>query len=143
MFKTKEQITLELANADVIWVNGGNTFYLLDVARKTGFMEIVDDLVRNKGVIYGGTSAGSILASSTIEVAGWGGEGADKNTVGLTNFTSFGFVLFITHVHYDSASEKEGLLAQKRNAKIYAIPDSCAVEVSDGHIITHGDVELL
>jgi len=142
-FKSKEQIAKELADADVIWINGGNTFYLLDVARKTDFMETVDDLVRNKGVMYGGTSAGSILASPTIEAAGWGGDGADKNTVELTDLTSFGFVPFTTHVHYEPEIEKADLLSHKTVTPFYAIPDGCAVEVNNGNITTHGDVEIL
>ena len=142
-FKTREQIASELADADVIWVNGGNTFYLLDVARKTGFMEIVDDLVRNKGVMYGGTSAGSILASPTIEAAGRGGDGADKNMVGLNDLNAFGFVPFTTHVHYEPETEKADLLSHKNAVPIYAILDSCAVEVNNENITTHGDVEIL
>lgn len=142
-FKTKEQIEHELVDADVIWVNGGNTFYLLDVARKTGFMEIVDNLIRNKGVMYGGTSAGSILASPTIEAAGWGGEGADKNMVELSDLTSFSFVPFTTHVHYEPETEKADLLSHKTVVPIYAIPDGCAVEVNNENITTHGAVEVL
>jgi len=141
-YKTRDQIVRELADADVIWVNGGNTFYLLDVARKTGFMEIVQDLVRNKGVIYGGTSAGTILASPSIEAAGYG-ESADKNKVGLTDLTAFGFVTFLTHVHYDPLTDKKELLSHKREVPIYAIFDGSAVEVNNDQIITHGDVEIL
>ncbi|OGM00439.1 hypothetical protein A2480_04270 [Candidatus Uhrbacteria bacterium RIFOXYC2_FULL_47_19] len=141
-FKTKEQIARELATADVVWVNGGNTFYLLDAARRTGFMEIVSKLVRDCRVMYGGTSAGSILASPTIAAAGWGGDGADKNAVGLTDLASFGFVPFTTHVHYDPAIEKDELLANKRGTPIYAVPDGCAIQVENEKIVTLGDVEI-
>ncbi|TAL50326.1 hypothetical protein EPN81_03095 [Patescibacteria group bacterium] len=108
-----------------------------------GVMSIVDDLVRNKGVMYGGTSAGSIIASPTIEAAGWGGEGADRNTVGLSDLTSFGFVPFVTHVHYDPLTEKQNLLAHKKDTAIYAIPDGAAVEVNENGILTHGKIEIL
>ncbi|MBI2475278.1 Type 1 glutamine amidotransferase-like domain-containing protein [Candidatus Uhrbacteria bacterium] len=142
-YKTKEQIARELSNADVIWVNGGNTFYLLDVARKTGFIEIVQDLVRNKGVIYGGTSAGTILASPSIGAASWGGEDADKNIVGLTDLSGFGFVSFVSHVHYDPVKERKIIIANKKELPIYAIPNGSAVEVNGDQIIAHGDVEIL
>jgi len=142
-YKTKEQIVSELSNADVIWVNGGNTFYLLDVARKTGFMEVVNNLVRNKGVRYGGTSAGTILASPSIGSASWGGEDADKNIVGLTDLSAFGFVPFASHVHYDPVKEKKIILANKKEMTIYAIPNSSAVEVNGDQIVTHGNVEIL
>jgi dipeptidase E len=139
-YKTKEQLERELSDADIIWVNGGNTFHLLDVARKTGFMEIVDDLVRNKGVLYGGTSAGSILASPNIEAAGW--SDADENTAGLTDLSAFNFVPFVSHVHYDPSSDKEEILANKKDSVVYAIPNESAVEVNEGNITTHGDVEI-
>ncbi|PJE77151.1 hypothetical protein COV05_00885 [Candidatus Uhrbacteria bacterium CG10_big_fil_rev_8_21_14_0_10_48_16] len=142
-YKTKDQIARELIEADVIWVNGGNTFYLLDTARKTGFLDVVDDLVRNKGVRYGGTSAGSILASPTIASAGWGGESADRNAVGIIDLTSFGFVTFSTHVHYDPSAERPELLTHKKETPIYAIPDGCAVEVNEDDVLTHGKVEVL
>lgn len=144
-FKTRDQITHELSQADVIWVNGGNTFYLLDVARKTGFMDIVADLVRNKGVRYGGTSAGTILASPNIEAGYWGWDdaGADRNTVDLKDLSGFGFVPFDSHVHYNPSTEKDNLLSKKQGVPIYAIPDGSAVEVHDDQIITHGDVEIL
>jgi len=141
-FKTKEKIARELATADVVWVNGGNTFHLLDVARRTGFMEIVGDMVRKGMLMYGGTSAGSILASPTIAAAGWGGDGADKNVVGLTDLTAFGFVPFVTHVHYDSTAERDELLASRRDVPIYAVPDGCAVQVEDEKIVSLGDVEI-
>lgn len=141
-YKTREQVAHELTDADMIWVNGGNTFYLLDVARKCGFMDVVQDLVRNKGVMYGGTSAGTILATPSIEIAGWG-DAWDENAVGLRDLTSFGFTSFLTHVHYHPQTEKTILLSHKKEPPIYAIPDGCAVEVLETNIFTHGPIEIL
>lgn len=64
--KTKDQLARELKDIDVIFVSGGNTYYLLEKAQESGFINIVRDLV-NKGVIYIGSSAGSALACETIE----------------------------------------------------------------------------
>lgn len=61
----KESLISKLENFDVIFVSGGNTFYLLQEARKSGFDEIVKDLI-NKGVLYIGSSAGSVLLAPTI-----------------------------------------------------------------------------
>jgi dipeptidase E len=142
-YKTRDKMEEDLSDADVIWVNGGNTFHLLDVARKTGFIDVVDNIVRNKGVIYGGTSAGSILASPTIESAGWGAEAADANVAEIVDLSSFGFVPFNSHVHYEPEKEKAELLAHKKDSAIYAIPDGGAVEVTDGRIMIHGGVEVV
>lgn len=140
-FKTKEQIHEELADADVIWVNGGNTFYLLDVARSVGFIDVCNDLVRNKGVMYGGTSAGSILATPSIEIAGWGDD-ADPNDVGIQNLDALHFVNILTQVHYNPSRHKSMLLEKKSHIPIYAIEDSGAVEVNNGVITTHSGVEI-
>ncbi len=141
-FKTKEQVKSELAEADVIWVNGGNTFYLLDVARKTGFMEVVADLVRNKGVRYGGTSAGTILATPSIEIASWG-EDSDSNDVGISDLRALNFVNILTQVHYRPEAHRVMLQNQPHELPIYALADGTAVEVDGEVVTTHGGVEIL
>lgn len=142
-FKSHEQVTAELADADLIWVNGGNTFYLLDVARRCGFMDVVNDLVVSKGVKYGGVSAGTILASPTIEAAGWEALDGDENVVGLKDLTSFGFVDFVTHVHYQPEQERPILDALKRDVLLYAIEDGSALEVQNDKVIIHGTIEII
>jgi len=67
--KTKGKVLeKKLDGVDLILVAGGNTFYLLDHVRKSGFERIVKKLI-NKGVIYVGSSAGSIICCPTIEGA--------------------------------------------------------------------------
>jgi len=65
--KTKKDFDKDLDGVDVIHVNGGNTFYLLQQSRKTGFYSWIMNAV-NKGKIYSGSSAGSIIAGPTIPV---------------------------------------------------------------------------
>ncbi len=62
----------ELSSTDVIWGYGGNTFCLRDEMRQSGFDEIIRDLL-NDGKVYGGESAGAIVAGSTLK----GIEGVD------------------------------------------------------------------
>jgi dipeptidase E len=56
----------DLSEADVLFVAGGNTTYLAEWSRRSGFGDIVRDLLR-EGKIYVGSSAGSILAGPTVE----------------------------------------------------------------------------
>lgn len=63
-----EMLEKKLVDIDLILVAGGNTFYLLDHVRKSGFDKILEKLIK-KGVIYVGSSAGSILCCPTIEGA--------------------------------------------------------------------------
>lgn len=60
----------KLAGRDIIYVQGGETFYLLKHVRKSGFEKVVRKLL-DRGVIYIGVSAGSYIVCPTIEMATW------------------------------------------------------------------------
>jgi len=55
----------EFKKFDVIFVAGGNTFYLLQKMRETGFDKIVKKLTENN-VVYVGSSAGAVVAGPDI-----------------------------------------------------------------------------
>jgi len=54
------------SNYDVIYVCGGNTYYLLKMIYQSGF----DEAIKNFSGLYVGVSAGSIVVGPSIEVAG-------------------------------------------------------------------------
>jgi len=56
----------ELKGFDLIFVAGGNTTYLAEHARRSGFGIVVRELLK-QGKLYVGSSAGSILAGPTVE----------------------------------------------------------------------------
>ncbi|HMH70151.1 MAG TPA: Type 1 glutamine amidotransferase-like domain-containing protein [Candidatus Saccharimonadales bacterium] len=60
-----ETLHTKLADKDVIWFGGGNVYYLRWLLRDTGAENIIKDLVQN-GVVYGGGSAGAIVAGPTL-----------------------------------------------------------------------------
>lgn len=70
----------KLSHADMVYVNGGNAFYLLDWIRKSGFDKVIRPLLE-QGLIYIGTSAGGYVAGPTIEQAYW--KHQHKDIVGL------------------------------------------------------------
>lgn len=51
---------------DVLWFGGGNTYYLRWLMHSMGIEDIVKGLVEN-GKVYGGGSAGSIVAGPTLK----------------------------------------------------------------------------
>lgn len=65
--KSEAEVQKVLSRVDIIFVAGGNTFYLLEQARKSGFDKIVKDFI-NSGKIYIGSSAGSILLGPEIKM---------------------------------------------------------------------------
>lgn len=54
-----------LSAADVIWIGGGNTFYLNWILHDSGAAEIIKKRVAG-GAVYAGGSAGAIVAGPTI-----------------------------------------------------------------------------
>ncbi len=56
----------DLSNYDLIYVSGGNTFYLAYQLNETGWANKIIEYVRSGGV-YSGSSAGSIILMGNIE----------------------------------------------------------------------------
>jgi dipeptidase E len=103
--RTETELTNILDGYDVICVQGGNTFYLLNAVKESGFFNVIKKLIDN-GVIYIGISAGSIIMGPTIETTGWKGTWPDKNTVKLKNMKGLDLVPFNLFVHYEPRWEK-------------------------------------
>ena len=92
-------------NFDVIYSCGGNTFYILNRIRKTGFDKLIKDFV-NKGGLYFGVSAGSIIVHKTIKFVDYGKEG-DINDIHLKNLNGLNLtnIWISPHFRKDLASE--------------------------------------
>lgn len=63
---THNEIVNKLSGADCIFVEGGNTFFLLQEFRRTGADKLIVEHINN-GKLYIGASAGSVVASGNIE----------------------------------------------------------------------------
>lgn len=62
----REQLHKQLLSKDVIWLGGGNTFYLRWILKDTGVDKVIQDFVRN-GKVYAGWSAGAVVAGPTLK----------------------------------------------------------------------------
>lgn len=139
-FKNKEQIARELNDADIIWVGGGNTFYLLDIAKKVGFLEVISSLVKNKQVAYGGISAGTILTQKTIECAGWE-PNHDPNDCGISDLSALDLVDFTSIVHYQDEQKDAIAKYKKEGEDLYVIPNGGMVVVDGEELSLYGGAE--
>ncbi|HYK08227.1 MAG TPA: Type 1 glutamine amidotransferase-like domain-containing protein [Candidatus Eisenbacteria bacterium] len=136
---TGEALEKVLENKDIVYVNGGNTFFLLNYARESGFEAVLQKFL-NDGNVYVGVSAGSIICCPTIETAFY--TPPDLNTVGLTDFTGFSFVNFLISPHFEQSGkvllEQE---AAKASLPVVVLTDMQAVLVQDGTTEIVGDGE--
>ncbi len=56
----------KLAAKDVVWFGGGNTYYLRWLLKDMGIDGLITELVKG-GLVYGGGSAGAIIAGPTLK----------------------------------------------------------------------------
>ncbi|MEK7562252.1 MAG: Type 1 glutamine amidotransferase-like domain-containing protein, partial [Patescibacteria group bacterium] len=142
--KNKNQLEKLFANKDIIFVEGGNTFYLLKAIRKSGFEKVIRKLLK-KGTVYIGASAGSIVAGKTIKTAGWLG---DKNIAKIGNLKGMNLVPFDIFVHY--RPEHEQIIKkklpwkwQRRKLKILTDEQAILAQGSDRILIGRGEAVKL
>ncbi len=116
-----------VADYDVIYVCGGNTFYLLERVRKSGFDKIIKEFVKTNK-LYFGVSAGSILACPNIDVA----IPFDENDANLTDLTGLNLTDVIVSPHY---CEKEKQIVdefkKKTPYRVVPLADNQALLVVD------------
>lgn len=135
--KTEEIIYEELKNTDVILVCGGNSFYLLQEVRKSGFDKAVSRLI-NEGKIYIGSSAGSLLAGPSLEPI----KNIDKmeKAPELKSLDTLNIVAVVILPHLNAEKYKErnenALTNFKDKYKMIAINDNQAVVVIDDKVNT-------
>jgi len=125
---------------DIIYVQGGNTFYLLKQMRKSGFDKIIRKLLR-KGIVYIGVSAGSIVAGKTIETSNWK---TNEDRFGLISLKGLNLVNQNIFVHYkpehmETIKQKSKRI--KKNLRI--LTDEQALFVFGGKTTLVGEGEAI
>ena len=87
---------IDINSFDIMYMLGGNTFYLLDMIRKYQFDNEIKKFIA-KGNIYIGSSAGSEILGTSIRPA----IGYDENNVNMTDFTGLKIInsLIIPHAN--------------------------------------------
>lgn len=93
----ERDITGEFDEADILWFAGGLSGYLLYWIRRSGFIDLLPKLL-DKGVIYVGSSAGSMAASKTQEVSEWY---IGESEPGASLIPGLGLVDFEIYPHYE------------------------------------------
>ncbi len=126
--KNEDQLRDELKDVDIVFVCGGNTFYLLEKIQQSGFDKVLKDLL-NKGVYYIGSSAGSLITGLNIELV----KGFDdpNEAPSLKSYDGLGFVDFVMIVHYKP--ERDELLKEwSKKYKVITLTDEQAIVVDGG-----------
>ena len=109
---------INIDDFDIIYMMGGNTFYLLDVIRKNNFDKEILEFI-NKGKIYIGSSAGSEILGNSINIA----LGYDENNVNMTDFTGLKIIDGLIIPHSNRKEEFINNLKNNTNENIILLYD--------------------
>lgn len=129
--KNEEELYRILKNKDIIYVQGGDPYYLLKCVKESGFDHAVKELIA-QGKLYVGVSAGTYIACPTIEQALWKNPKRKKHGL-RANETAMGLVPFLITVHYEESMKekiKKGMKNTSYQARI--LTDDQAILVKNG-----------
>jgi len=123
---TVEHVAEKIAKADIIYVGGGDTLYLMKVWRETGVDKLVWEAYE-RGAILTGLSAGAICWFDDIYTDSLV-EGEYKPYKGLGRFRG------AATPHYNSRPEFNSVAAEQGYPLSYAIEDDAALLFEDGEL---------
>ncbi len=133
--KTKEELFNILKDMDVVYVAGGNSFYLLEKVKESGFDDVIKRLL-DKGVVYAGSSAGAVIACQTIEPIKLLDD--PSKAPNLKSYQGLGLVDFIVLPHYgkEKYQEKFSKIISdygEKNFKFVPITDEQSIVVENNN----------
>ncbi len=127
--QNENSLTNAINNFNIVFVEGGNAFYLLKHVRDSGFDFAIKRFL-DRGGIYVGSSAGSMIAGLNIESAEW--KHLDKNIVNLKDLTAMKLVPFVISVHVDDKNiDLIRRCASKVSYPVVALTDKQALLVDN------------
>ena len=142
---TADQLHQALQKADVIFVGGGNTFYLSFWMQRMGLFTTIPKLLESK--VYAGISAGSMVAGTSLVLSSQAQRNMqafvdqdydELGPPGQSSGKTMGLIDCIFRPHLNSrvfSLVREDILREKASQtgkRVYALDDNSALKVVDG-----------
>lgn len=126
-----ERMRLKFEKADVIYVGGGDTVFMLEEWKKSGILSLIQDAYE-RGVIIAGLSAGAICWFSDIytdstAVLGVG----DKYAM----FRGLGWINGVISPHYNARMLDFDKIVCYNYDRAYGLEDNSAIVIEDGEVV--------
>ena len=127
-----EKMKAKFEKADMIYVGGGDTVFMIEQWKKTGLLPLIEDAY-NRGVVLAGLSAGAICWFSDIytDSALVNGEGEEKYAM----FTGLNWKKGVISPHYGARMLDFDKIVCYNYARAYGIEDNVALVIEDGEIV--------
>ncbi len=133
--KSQDETRTAMQDADIVYVTGGNTYYLLEHIQKSGFAAVLKEKL-DQGAYYFGSSAGAIVMCPYMDFI----EDMDDASRGSPDgYEAMAFVDFLIMPHTDSEHYGEKamhLISKKKSGqeKIIGLRDDQALHIQDNYI---------
>ena len=135
---SEKNVKEKLLKAEIIFISGGNTFYLLQELKRKNLISYLKERIEN-GLLYIGESAGSVITSPNIEYASL----ADDKTLAkeLSDYTGMNLIDFYIVPHFgeepfaESSEKIVELYKDKLDLKLINNKEVILIENDDFRII--------
>ncbi len=125
-----ERLKEKFLKADMIYVGGGDTVFMMESWKKTGLLELIQDAYE-RGVILAGLSAGAICWFSDIYTDSLKTEDGAKYAM----FKGLNWIKGIISPHYGSRMLDFDQIVCYNYDCAYGIEDDAAMLIEDGEIV--------
>lgn len=125
-----EKMRAKFEKADVIYVGGGDTVFMIEHWKKTGLLALIEDAYR-RGVILAGLSAGAICWFSDIYTDSASVTGDEKYAM----YKGLKWINGIISPHYGARMLDFDKIVCYNYDCAYGIEDNAALVIDDGKIV--------
>ena len=117
--------------ADIVYVGGGNTLFMIDSWKKTGILDLIIDAY-NREVIICGLSAGAICWFEDIYTDSL--ENENKKDVPYSMAKGLGWVKGVISPHYDERANDFDEIVLSHYKEAIGLENNSMIEIIDGKI---------
>ena len=126
-----EKMQSKFSKADMIYVGGGDTVFMLEQWKKSGLLPLIQDAYE-RGVVIAGLSAGAIcwftdMYTDSAEALGEG----EKYAM----FKGLGWIKGVISPHYGARMLDFDKIVCYNNFRAYGLEDNSALVIEDGEVV--------
>lgn len=127
-----EKMKAKFEKADLIYVGGGDTVFMLESWKKTGLLPLIRDAYE-RGVIIAGLSAGAICWFSDIYTDSAAAQGENDEKYAM--FKGLGWISGVISPHYGARMLDFDKIVCYNYDCAFGVEDNAALVIEDGNIV--------
>ncbi len=126
-----EKLRAKFEKADMLYVGGGDTVFMIEHWKKTGLLSLIEDAYR-RGVIIAGLSAGAICWFSDMYTDSTAALGEGEK---YAEFKGLGWIEGKISPHYGARMLDFDRIVCYNSSRAYGIEDDAALVIEDGEVV--------